>query len=183
VVLLQLQKQNGEEDSLEDEDEDDDFAFSKEAKRADKAAEVFVYQAGSLPQDFIDKNLEDIGIPPPPKHAHFWSRIVCSSRSICSPRDAVKEIFAIFDINAEGDFDNFDKMFASLLGPYGSKVFNVFNKNRKLILHLLNYLHDPAIRYSCCLGMPSCVVSCAVCVMCVVSLQLMHATWRYTVKR
>lgn len=65
VVPLQLQKQNGEEDSLEDEDEDDDFAFSKEAKRADKAAEVFVYQAGSLPQDFIDKNLEDIGIPPP----------------------------------------------------------------------------------------------------------------------
>jgi hypothetical protein len=59
----------------------------------------------------------------------------------------VKEIFAIFDINAEGDFDNFDKMFASLLGPYGSKVFNVFNKNRKLILHLLNYLHDPAIRF------------------------------------
>lgn len=115
--LRELQKQNGEEDSLEDEDEDDDFAFSKEAKRADKAAEVFVYQAGSLPQDFIDKNLEDI----------------------------VKEIFAIFDINAEGDFDNFDKMFASLLGPYGSKVFNVFNKNRKLILHLLNYLHDPAI--------------------------------------
>jgi len=116
--LRELQKQNGEDDSLEDEDEDDDFAFSKEAKRADKAAEVFVYQAGSLPQDFIDKNLEDI----------------------------VKEIFAIFDINAEGDFDNFDKMFASLLGPYGSKVFNVFNKNRKLILHLLNYLHDPAIR-------------------------------------
>lgn len=114
--LRELQKQNGEE-SLEDEDEDDDFAFSKEAKRADKAAEVFVYQAGSLPQDFIDRNLEDI----------------------------VKEIFAIFDINAEGDFDNFDKMFASLLGPYGSKVFNVFNKNRKLILHLLNYLHDPAI--------------------------------------
>ena len=65
MVPLQLQKQNGEEDSLEDEDEDDDFAFSKEAKRADKAAEVFVYQAGSLPQDFIDKNLEDIGIPPP----------------------------------------------------------------------------------------------------------------------
>jgi hypothetical protein len=171
-----LQKQNGEEDSLEDEDEDDDFAFSKEAKRADKAAEVFVYQAGSLPQDFIDKNLEDIGIPPP-KPAHSWSRIVCSSRSICFPRNAVKEIFAIFDINAEGDFDNFDKMFASLLGPYGSKVFNVFNKNRKLILHLLNYLHDPAIRYSCCLGMPLCVCVC-VCVR--ASLQLMHATWLYS---
>jgi hypothetical protein len=64
----QQQKLNGEDDSLEDEDEDDDFAFSKEAKRADKAAEVFVYQAGSLPQDFIDRNLEDIGsfyLPPP----------------------------------------------------------------------------------------------------------------------
>ncbi len=57
----------------------------------------------------------------------------------------MKDICRIFDINAEGDFDNFDKMFASLLGPYGSKVFNVFTKNRKLILHLLNYLHDPAV--------------------------------------
>lgn len=112
---------------------------------------MFVYQAGSLPQDFIDKNLEDIGTNLltliiewlsvlsvfPPLHLGFSTLAT----------HTVKEIFAIFEINAEGDFDNFDKMFASLLGPYGTKVFNVFNKNRKLVLHLLNYLHDPAIRY------------------------------------
>lgn len=99
------------------EDEDEDFTFSKEAKRADKAAEVFVYQAASFPQDFIDQKLEHI----------------------------VQQLFRVFHLNSEGDFDNFDKMFASLLGPYGAKVINIFLKNRKLLLHLLNYLHDPAI--------------------------------------
>jgi len=115
----QQQQSSGDDETptVEEEEDDDDFAFSKEAKRADKAAEVFVYQVSSLPQDFMDKNLEDI----------------------------VKEIFDIFDINAEGDFDNFDKMFASFLGPYGTKVFNIFGNNRKLILNLLNYLHEPAI--------------------------------------
>jgi hypothetical protein len=45
-----------------DDDEDEDFTFSKEAKRADKAAEVFVYQAASFPQDFIDRQLEHMGM-------------------------------------------------------------------------------------------------------------------------
>ncbi len=60
----ELREDKSDDEEEDEEDDEDDFAFSKEAKRADKAAEVFVYQIGSLPQDFIDKNLEIIGIAP-----------------------------------------------------------------------------------------------------------------------
>jgi hypothetical protein len=97
--------------------DEEEFSFSIAAKRADKAAEVFAYQVGALIPTFINNNLEDI----------------------------VKEVFAIFHHQAEGDFENFDKMFAALLVPYGTQVFGILNTNRTLILNLLHYLHDPAI--------------------------------------
>eukprot|EP00005_Dracoamoeba_jomungandri_P005080 CAMPEP_0174258370 /NCGR_PEP_ID=MMETSP0439-20130205/7367_1 /TAXON_ID=0 /ORGANISM="Stereomyxa ramosa, Strain Chinc5" /LENGTH=662 /DNA_ID=CAMNT_0015341847 /DNA_START=17 /DNA_END=2005 /DNA_ORIENTATION=- len=97
--------------------DEEDLQFSVEAKRADKAGEVFNYQAGSFPQHFVDNKLETL----------------------------VLEIFKIFHVEAKGDFDNFDKIFQSILTPFPSQVLTILIKHKRLVFNLLNYLHDPAV--------------------------------------
>jgi len=98
-------------------EEEEELQFSMEAKRADKAAEVFVYQASYFPDEFFEENLEHL----------------------------VLQIFRIFQLNSKGDFDNFDKIFQSIFSTHAGKVIGILTKHEKLVLNLLNYLHDQAV--------------------------------------
>eukprot|EP01089_Gocevia_fonbrunei_P022523 TRINITY_DN9141_c0_g1_i1.p1 TRINITY_DN9141_c0_g1~~TRINITY_DN9141_c0_g1_i1.p1 ORF type:complete len:694 (-),score=157.19 TRINITY_DN9141_c0_g1_i1:28-2109(-) len=114
-----LERVNSSEGDSDSEDEMG-LQFTAEAKRADKAAEVFVHHAATFPSNYIDSTLPSL----------------------------VKELFNIFEVKAEGDFDNFDKVFQSLFNPYGARIISLLSssqENASLVLHLLNYLHDPAI--------------------------------------
>jgi len=98
-------------------EEEEELQFSAEAKRADKAAEVFVYQASYFPDEFFEANLEKL----------------------------VLQIFKIFQLHSKGDFDNFDKIFQSIFSSHAPQVVGILTKHDKLTLNLLNYLHDQAV--------------------------------------
>eukprot|EP01087_Luapelamoeba_hula_P009297 TRINITY_DN2397_c0_g1_i3.p1 TRINITY_DN2397_c0_g1~~TRINITY_DN2397_c0_g1_i3.p1 ORF type:complete len:742 (+),score=202.89 TRINITY_DN2397_c0_g1_i3:141-2366(+) len=105
---------DGEDSDSEMEEE---LQFSVEAKRADKAAEVLVYQTSAFPEEFMDKNFENL---------------VC-------------DIFKIFRLDARGDFDNFDKIFEKVFAPRAAHLCNVLSRHEKMVLHLLNYLHEATV--------------------------------------
>ena len=58
ALLAEAEPERREGETSEEEEE---LQFSVEAKRADKAAEVFVYQTSYFPDEFFEENLEKLG--------------------------------------------------------------------------------------------------------------------------
>ena len=138
ALLAEAEPERREGETSEEEEE---LQFSVEAKRADKAAEVFVYQTSYFPDEFFEENLEKLGkcfnllfFPYP------CSRVIPNlSYSV------VLQIFNIFQLHSKGDFDNFDKIFQSIFSAHAAQVISILTKHDKLVLNLLNYLHDQAV--------------------------------------
>eukprot|EP01090_Pellita_catalonica_P010058 TRINITY_DN213_c0_g1_i1.p1 TRINITY_DN213_c0_g1~~TRINITY_DN213_c0_g1_i1.p1 ORF type:complete len:643 (-),score=92.13 TRINITY_DN213_c0_g1_i1:31-1959(-) len=113
-LLERIPAEDGEE---YDEDDDMGLQFTTEAKRADKAAEVFVHHFPTFPHDYVQNNMDSI----------------------------ISELFKIFDVKAEGDFDNFDKVFHCSLNINPTEIITILTAHPQFILHLLNYLQDSAV--------------------------------------
>lgn len=113
-----LEKINSDTEEKEGYDSEDDMnlQFTTEAKRADIAAETFTLHF---------------------KDHHFYIENNIGS--------IINTLFRVFDVNSEGDFDNFDKVFHCCFTKYTQQIILYFTQNPTLVLHLLNYLEDEAI--------------------------------------